>query len=112
MSRRLPSAEAMRIIAVKGLAPLARAYASQPRDPLNFHAGQWRKRVRQAEVEVIDNLRAEGVEIAISKEGTVRVAFENIRTTSRLGLRTALKNWETKARGDRVDGLYRKGRKP
>ena len=112
MSGRLPSAEARRIIAVKGLAPLARAYASQPRSALSYHYSTWAKRKREAEEEVIATLRAEGVEIEIKPDRAVRVAFAGVWTTSRLGLRSALRNWMTKAKGGRVDSLYRKGRKP
>ncbi|MEL7681092.1 hypothetical protein AAG602_07990 [Citromicrobium bathyomarinum] len=108
MSRRpLPSQEQKSVVRIIGLAPLARAYASQPRDPLSYHYPTWAKRLRVAELEVIRNLRAKGVTIEQLEEGAVRITFAGIRTTSRLGLRKALKNWSEKAEGRRVDGFYR-----
>lgn len=114
MMRHLPTADQRRLIITKGLAPLDRAYAGQPRDPLNFYAARWRERAREAERAVIAALSSEGVEIQMAEEGnpqsTVRIDFAGIRTSSRLGLRMALRNWKAKSEGKRVDGLYRRPR--
>ena len=111
MNRRLPSQQAKSIISIKGLAPLARAHAGRPRDYLDPKYPDWAIRARQAEHEVVERLRAEGVKIDIEDDGAVRIAFAGIVTTSRLGLRKALQNWRAKAEGKRVDQYFRNGGK-
>jgi len=93
--------QAIATVRTKGLAPLARAYASQPRDPLNFYAQQWRERLRKAEAEVVASLRDEGARIDLFEDGRVRVLFAGVWASSRQNLRKALQNWKINAESKR-----------
>ena len=97
MSQHLSIAEAKQLVATRALAPLARAYASQPRDPLNFSAPQWRERLRNAEAEVIRTLRAAGARIDVFEDGRVRILFAGVWASSRQSLRKALQHWKINA---------------
>ncbi len=101
MSRTTPIADARRVVAIKGLAPLARAAAGEPRDPFNFYAPQWRERLRKAEAEVIETLRAEGARIDLLEDGQVRILFAGVWASSRQSLRKALQNWKINAEAKR-----------
>ena len=89
--------DAIALVRIKGLAPLARAYASQPRDPLNFYASQWRERLRQAEAEVVAQLRDEGARIDRFEDGRSRILFAGVWGSSRHSLRKALQHWRLNA---------------
>tara|TARA_B100000749_G_scaffold264873_1_gene239532 strand:+ start:825 stop:1142 length:318 start_codon:yes stop_codon:yes gene_type:complete len=93
--------QAKRLVATKALAPLARVYASQPRDPLNFYAPQWRERLRAAEAEVIETLRAAGARVDRFDDGCVRILFAGVWASSRQGLRKALQHWKINAEAKR-----------
>lgn len=97
MSRKPTIEEARQTVAIKGLARLARAYASQPRDPLNFYAPQWRERLREAEAEVVESLRAAGARVDLFEDGRVRILFAGVWASSRQSLRKALLNWKSNA---------------
>ena len=93
--------QAKRLVATKALAPLARVYASQPRDPLNFYASQWRERLRQAEAEVVAQLRDEGARIDRFEDGRSRILFAGVWGSSRHSLRKALQHWKINAEAKR-----------
>jgi len=93
--------DAIALVRIKGLAPLARAYASQPRDPLNFYASQWRERLRQAEAEVVAQLRDEGARIDRFEDGRSRILFAGVWGSSRHSLRKALQHWRLNAEAKR-----------
>jgi hypothetical protein len=101
VTRRITIAEAKQLVATRALAPLARAYASQPRDPLNFYAPQWRERLRTAEAEVIETLKAAGARIDVFEDGRVRILFAGVWASSRQSLRKALQHWKINAEAKR-----------
>lgn len=85
--------EAIKAVQTLGLAPLARIAAAEPKNMLGTRYSSWTVRRHAVELQVAEQLRAQGAAISIDGDKAL-IAFAGVRTGSTIGIGKALKNWK------------------
>lgn len=88
----------LRALEVHAFAPLARVYASEPKDYRGSAYGVWRRRCLEVTDQVVAALTTHGGATINAGTGDVtRIRLAGITSSSTQGLNGALRNWKTAA---------------